>query len=95
MLDYIRNFNSGSSLSTALSDLQVLTNRLEALHAVLKRPQDTWWQLFQGKVNTLGEVLGVLLYEERTKLDEIGKKIVAEALQEITVPVQSANEITE
>ena len=61
MLDSIRDYQDGDGVSIALSALQVLINRLDALHAVLKRERDTWWDSFQYKVNTLDEVLGMLL----------------------------------
>ncbi len=95
MLDSIRNFQDGAGISIVLSDLQILIDRLDALHTVLKRPQDTRWQSFQGNVNTLDQVLGMLLSEEKTELDEIGKKIVSEALHEISVLVQSEIHRTE
>ena len=65
MLDSIRNLQDGDGVSTALSDLQFLFNRLDALLAVLKRPHDTWLQSFQGEVNTLDQVLGSSLIERK------------------------------
>jgi hypothetical protein len=66
-----------------------LINRLDTLHAVLNRQPDTWSQSFQAKVNTLDQVIGMLLDGEKTDLDEEGKRIVTEALQKIIPLVQS------
>jgi hypothetical protein len=87
MLDSIRNFQDGDGVS--LSALQVLINRLDALYAVLNRKPDDWSHSFQPYVNTLDELLGVLLDRGKTALDEEGKRIVIEAMQKIIRLVQS------
>lgn len=90
MLESVRDYCVNDGVSMTVSDLGTLVRRLDALLAVLRETPAEWKHSFQGKVNILAEVNGMLLYQEKTQLDEAGRNIVGETVNELNVLIQAA-----
>jgi hypothetical protein len=92
MLESIQNYRVDHGISRAVVDLGTLIRRLDALHDVLLKPLKKWSQSFQETVNTLAEVNGVLLDQEKAELDELAYNIVLEAIDQLTALVESVSD---
>lgn len=92
MLESVRNYCRNAGVSMAVSDLGTVIQRLDALLAVLRKAPAEWKDSLQGKINVLAEVNGMLLYQEKTQLDEVGRNIVLETIKELSALIQTAIE---
>jgi hypothetical protein len=88
MLQVIQNYKEVMQ-NNNLQDLGQLISELDALRASLIARSESFGKQFDPAWATLEEVYAVLLDRDETHLDEIGQKLVSEAMGHIESLIRS------